>query len=162
MMMAIERKSGNQLGSKAKMLFELMNNISDWELYVNEKTAEIVKKLYETRSMTITGNYFNMKYITVRSHILKAIERISSKRVDFNRNGQSPLAQKLFILMDSPDWKVKLTEHEIMLAEKFKESRNFYAVARDLNLLPGNIAATLYGSTQKLGVIGKIEKNMKK
>lgn len=153
--------TGKQFGNKIKELFELIETTPDWDKYVSDQTAEIVKTLYANKNMNDTLDQLDVKYTTARAHLIRAIERIKEQKLDYLRAGQSKMAQRLFNLMDKPDWEKALTEQEIVLATKFKEKKNFYEVGRELNVAPGNIAATLYGSTQKLGVIGKIEKQKK-
>ena len=153
--------TGKQFGPKIQELFSLMETVKDWEQYVPLESIKIVKKLYELKNMTETTGFFNMKYVTVREHALRASRRIKEKKLDYLRDGRSTLALRLFGLMEQEDWRDGLTEYEVKLAEKFHEVKNFYELGRQLDLVPGNIAATLYGSTQKLGVINKIEKHFK-
>lgn len=163
-----EKKATNkQFGEKTLELFDLMDSTPGWEQYVTKKTADIVKFVKESQSMKETQIKFakenekEMKYTTVRSHILKAIDRIKNKRTDFTRQGKSDLAQELFELMDrTTEWESSVTNYEAELAKKFKEVKNFYELGRELNMAPGNIAGTLYGTTQKLGVIGKIKEGI--
>jgi DNA-binding NarL/FixJ family response regulator len=160
-MSASRNLTGKQFGPKIQELFHLMDTIKDWEQYVPLESIRVVKKLYELKNMTDTSEELDMKYVTVREHCLRAARRIKEKKLDYLRDGRSQLAQRLFDLMDREGWQTGLTEYEIALAEKFREVKSFYELARQLNLVPGNIAATLYGSTQKLGVISKIERNFK-
>lgn len=160
-------KVNKQFGEKTLELFALMEGTENWPQYVTKKTAEIITVLKETQSMLETQQFFanengeEMKYTTVRSHILKAIDRIGNKKTDFRRGGKSELAQELFDLMDNtPDWEDYVTNYESELAKKFKKVRNFYELGRELNMAPGNIAGTLYGTTQKLGVIAKIKEGI--
>lgn len=146
-----------QFGEKTLELFDLMESTENWEQYVTKKTAEIVQSVKDTQSMQETMENFDMKYTTVRSHILKAIDRIKNERTDFSRQGKSDLAQELFKLMEIPNWESTVTHYESELAKKYKEVKNFYKLGKELNISPGNIAGTLYGTTQKLGVIGKIK-----
>lgn len=147
-----------QFGKKTRDLLKLVETTPDWEQYVTDKTAEVVKKLHDNQSMQDTMTELDMKYTTVRSHILRAHERISEKRTDFRRGGKSDLAQELFDLMDSIDgWEQYVTPYEAQLAKQFKDVKNFYELGRNLSIAPGNIAGTLYGTTQKVGVIGKIK-----
>ena len=153
-----KQQSGKQFGGKIKELFKLIETTPEWEKYVAEKTATIVKLLYEKKSMNDTLEILDMKYTTARAHITRAVDRIKEKKLDYLRDGQSELAQRLLNLMEQPDWDKNLTDHEKLLATKFKEKKNFYDVGRELKMTPGNIAATLYGNTQKLGVITKIKR----
>lgn len=153
--------TGKQFGGKVKELFQLVESTPDWEQYVSEQTATVVKTLYKNKNMTETLEELDMKYTTVRAHLLRAIERIETQKKNYLREGQSEQAQQLLTLMDKPDWKVGLTENEINLAETFKKVRNFYEVGRMLNIKPSNVAITLYGSNQKLGVVGKIQKRQR-
>lgn len=159
--MLAQKKINPKFGSKIEELFELIKVEEDWETYVSPRTAEIVKSIYENQSMNKTMQEHNMKYTTVRSHLLRALDRIQEKRTDFKRNGQSDQAQELFDLMDNtPDWKEYVTDKEAELAERYREIRNFYELGRELELHPGNIAGTLYGTTQKIGVVGKIKQRI--
>lgn len=161
--MPVQRNlTGKQFGSKIKELFDIIENTPDWEYYVSNKTKDIIKTLYENKNMTDTLEQLDLKYITARSHIIRAIDRISNKRTDHLRKGKSQSAQELFELMENQNWKEGLTEKEILLAENYKHYKNFYEVGRQLNLAPSNIAITLYGSNQKCGVIEKIKKNKDK
>ena len=135
-----------------------METVENWEKYVTQKTANICKTLYDTQSMNETMEIFDMKYVTVRAHLMRAIERISDRRTDFKREGKSDQAQELFELMDTvPNWKEYVTDHEANMAEEFRKVRNFYKLSEVLGVAPGNIAGTLYGTTQKMGVITKIK-----
>jgi predicted transcriptional regulator len=156
----MEKIVGKQFGSKIKELFLLIEKTPNWDKYVSEQTTKVIKTLYATKNMNDTLEKLDMKYTTVRAHLIRAIDRIKEQRKNYLRDGQSELAQRLFVLMDNPEWSKSLTTYEKTLAEKFKEKRNFYEVGRELNITPGNIAATLYGNTQKLGVIGKIQKQL--
>lgn len=152
------KKKKSPFGAKVNELFEIMETTPDWEQYVTKKTSEICKKLYDNQSMNETMEYFDMKYITVRAHLLRAIERISDKRTDFKREGKSDQAQELFELMDSVEnWKEYVTDNEANMAEEYRKVRNFYRLSESLGVAPGNIAGTLYGTTQKMGVITKIK-----
>lgn len=153
-------KVNKQFGEKTLELMELMDNTPDWPQYVTDKTAEIITFLKESQSMKETEDFFDMKYTTVRSHILKAIDRIKNKRTDFRQGGKSELAQELFGLMDIENWEDYVTNYEAELAKKFKLTRNFYKLGKELNIAPSNIAGTLYGTTQKIGVIGKIKERI--
>ena len=160
-MSAMRNLTGKQFGPKIQELFHLMETVKDWEQYVPLESIRVVKRLYELKNMTDTSEELEMKYVTVREHALRTARRIKEKKLDYLRDGRSALAQRLFDLMDRDGWERGLTENEIMLAKRFREVKSFYELARQLELVPGNIAATLYGSTQKLGVIHKIERNFK-
>lgn len=150
-----------KFGKKMKYLFELIESNPDWEKYVQPKTAHIVKTVYQNQSMIDSEKELDMKYITIRSHLIKALKRIVDKNTDFKQGGGGEQAQELFTLMDDiSEWKEYVTIHEAELAEKFKEVKNFYEVARQFNLSAGNIAGTLYGTTQKIGVINKIKQKI--
>lgn len=155
--------TGSQLGGKVHELFKLIETTPDWEKFVSDQTEHVVKTLYKHKNMTDTLEELNMKYTTARAHLLRAIDRISERRVDFLRKGESKQAQQLFELMDAiPCWEQEVTEREAMLAKKFRKVRSFYEMGRELDQSPGNIAATLYGSTQKMGVVGKLLKRLAK
>lgn len=150
-----------QFGKKTRDLLNLIEKTPDWEQYVTDKTAEVVKKISDNQSMQGTMDEMNMKYTTVRSHLLRAYDRISEKRTDFRRGGKSDLAQELFDLMDNvSEWEIYVTPYEAELAKQFRDVRNFYELGRQLGISPGNIAGTLYGTTQKVGVIGKIKEKL--
>lgn len=154
----MEKKVNKQFGEKTREVFKLIESNPDWEKYVTDNTAEIVKYVKKSQSMQETMQEFDMKYTTVRSHILRASDRIKNKRTDFRHEGRSKLARELFNLMDNVNnWEQYVTTYEAELAKKFKEEKNFYEMGRKLNISPGNIAGTLYGTTQKVGVIGKIK-----
>ena len=153
-----EKKVNKLFGEKNLELFRLMDETPNWEQYVSEKTAAVIKYVKESQSMQATMEHFGMKYTTVRAHILKAIDRIKNKKTDFKRGGKSELAQELFRLMDeTPNWEQYVTHYEAELAKRFRKVKNFYKLGKELNIAPSNIAGTLYGTTQKIGVIGKIK-----
>lgn len=150
-----------KFGDKILELYKLVDETPDWEKYVSKKTAEVVKFVFEKQSTDEAIEHFNMKYTTVRSHLLRALDRVGEKNTEFKRYGKSDQAQELFELMDTnSDWKDYVTDNEAFLAEKFREVKNFYELGRLLNLAPSNIAGTLYGTTQKIGVIGKIKQKL--
>lgn len=154
----LNKKKKSPFGAKVNELFELMETVENWQQYVTKKTADICTYLYESQSMNETMEHFDMKYITVRAHLIRAIERISERRTDFKREGKSEQAQELFHLMDTvSNWKEYVTENEAHMAEEFRKVRNFYKLSAKLGVAPGNIAGTLYGTTQKMGVITKIK-----
>lgn len=161
------KKTNKQFGEKTLELLRLMDETPNWEQYVTEKTGEIITILKETQSIKETQDFFkdengkDMPYITVRSHILKAIDRIKNKKTNFRRGGKSELAQQLFSLMDTTaNWEQYVTHYEAELAKKYREVRNFYKLGEELKIAPSNIAGTLYGTTQKIGVIGKIKEGV--
>ena len=154
--------TGLQLGSKVKELFKLIEETPNWEQYVAPLTKHVVEVLYQKGNMTDTLEELDMKYTTARAHLMRALERISSKKSDKLRGGKSRQSQQLLDLMTGMYWKNGLTNHEVNVAESFMREKNFYEVARQLNMKPGNVAITLYGSTQKLGVINKIKRQLKK
>lgn len=159
--MVEEKKINKKFGKKILNLFQLINADPDWEKYVQPKTANVVKTVYRNQSMINSEKELDMRYITIRSHLIKAAERIKDKNLDFKQGGGGEHAQELFTLMDeTAEWKDYVTNHEAELAEKFKEVKNFYEVARQFNLSAGNIAGTLYGTTQKIGVINKIKQKI--
>jgi hypothetical protein len=157
--MPVTRKlTGKQLGSKIKELFKIIETTPNWEHYVSNKTERIVKIIYEKKNMTETLEILNMKYVTVYKQLERALERIKTKQVNYLRQGQSNKAQYLFKLMENPNWEKTVTEQEALIAKTFKEKKNFYVVAEELDLLPGNIAATLYGNKHRISVTKKLEK----
>lgn len=148
-------------GARSKELFELMDTVENWEQYLTEDTADIVKHLRITESVVETAEHFELKYPTVHANILRAIDRIKNKRTDFKRGGKTKQARELFELMDKVEnWKEFVTDYEAFLAEQYRKVKNFYELGRILDLKPSNIATTLYGSTQKIGVIGKIKEGI--
>ena len=153
--------TGKQLGPKVKELFILVETIPNWEQYVSTNTENIVKLVYEKKNITEVLEQLSLKYVTVYKQLEHALKRIKEKKVDHLRQGCSVHAKHLFKLMESPNWEIGLTTQEVLLAKEFQEEKNFYAVGRKLNLIPGNIVATLYGNTKKIGVIKKLEKKLK-
>jgi len=152
------KKSGEKFGKKTLELFDLIEIDRDWEKYLNEKTCSVIKTLLRTRSMKETMEEHNMIYITVRSNILKAIERIKNKDTTFYREGKTNFAQELFHLIDNvEDWEQYVTPEEARIAKEFRELKNHYMVARKLHIKPSNVASALYGNTQRFGVITKIK-----
>jgi DNA-binding CsgD family transcriptional regulator len=157
----MSQEINKQFGKKTRDLLNLIDTTPDWEQYVTDKTAEVVKMIHVNQSMQDTMDELDMKYTTVRSHLLRAFDRISEKRTDFRRGGKSDLAQELFDLMDNVDnWEAYVTNYEAQLAQQFRDVKNFYELGRQLSIAPGNIAGTLYGTTQKVGVIGKIKEKL--
>jgi hypothetical protein len=164
-----KRPINKQFGKKIRALFELIENTENWEQYVTDETAEVVKYVYDVQSIKIAESGLNMLGVTIRAHLLRALDRITDKNTEFKHGGKSELAQELFNLMDTvPNWEKYVTEYEALLAKTFREVRNFYKLAEVLGLNKvnaegkvisgaGNIAGTLYGTTQKMGVIGKIK-----
>lgn len=150
-----------KFGDKLIELHQVIDETPEWEQYVSKKTAEVVNYVIESQSTDDAMKHFDMKYTTVRSHLLRALERVSTKKTDFKRYGKSEQATELFDLMDNtPNWKEYVTDNEVFLAEEFKKVRNFYELGRMLDLAPSNIAGTLYGTTQKIGVVGKIKQKL--
>ncbi|AEO93775.1 gp517 [Bacillus phage G] len=160
------KDTNKRFGEKTLELFDLMEKTPDWEKYVSEKTGEIITFLKETQSMKETEDFFGeggepMPYITIRSHILKAIDRIKHKKTTFRQGGRSAKSKELFRLMEiTPNWEEYVTHYEAELAKKYREVKSFSKLGEELNIAPSNIAGTLYGSTQKLGVIGKIKEGV--
>jgi DNA-binding NarL/FixJ family response regulator len=148
----------NRFGSKVNKLFNLIDETDNWERYVSNKTVRIIKTLRKNQSMKDTLRELDMKYTTARAHLVRAIKRIKNKKTKYLRKGQSKKAQQLFELMETTsNWKEPLTDREVKLANFFKRYKNFHKVGRKLSLAPSNIAGTLYGNSQKLGVIGKLK-----
>lgn len=154
--------TGNQFGSKIKELFTLIEKTDNWEQYVAPQTAEVVNTVHDLKNMTEALEQLNMKYTTARAHLMRALDRIENKKLDRLRDGLSRQAQKLLDLMENDEWKDGLTDREIEIAEMFRETKNFYETARQLAIQPSAVAITLYGSTQKLGVVNKIKRNLSK
>lgn len=161
--MSVKRNlTGNQYGAKVKELFKLIEETDNWEQYVAPQTKEVVMNIYNKGNMTEALEEMGMKYTTARAHLMRALERITSRKLDGLRDGLSRQSIKLLDLMENESWKEPLTEREIELAEKFRETKNFYEAARQLNIPPSTVAITLYGSTQKLGVVNKIKRHLTK
>ena len=155
------KQVNKRFGQKTLRVLELMETVPEWEKYVTDKTAEVLKYLRETQSIEQTKTHFGMEYTTVRSHILRGIDRIENKKTYYRRNGQTELAQELFELMENtPNWEEYVTHYEAELAKNFKKVKNFYKLGKQLNIAPSNIAGTLYVTTQKIGVIGKIKERI--
>lgn len=154
-----EKEINKKFGKKILDLFEVIQNDPNWEKYVTEKIANVIKVVYKNQNMIDSAIELNMPYITIRSHLIQATKRIRSKNTKFREVGEHAL--ELFKLMDETEnWKDYVTNHEAELAEKFKEVKNFYEVARQFDLQAGNIAGTLYGTNQKIGVIKKIKQKI--
>lgn len=154
--------TGNQFGSKIKELFTLIEATKDWEKYVAPQTAEVVNTVYDLKNMAEALDKLDMKYTTARAHLMRALERIGNKKLDRLRDGLSRQAQRLLDLMEDENWKDGLTDREVEVAEMFHDTKNFYEAARQLDISPSSVAITLYGSTQKLGVVNKIKRNLSK
>ena len=143
--------------TKTEELLTLVAATPDWRTYVGPITEEVVAVLLRERTLAKTANATSMRYTTVRAHVLLALERIKAQRTDFLRYGRSTMAQELWdILAQQPDWAQHLTSHEVAVVRSFIRHRNFYLVGAELGIKPSNAAAVLYGSTQKLGVVGKL------
>lgn len=141
---------------------EVVKKDENWRDYVNTETVVLIEDLFKYQNLTIVAKIHNMKYISLRSKYLTACKRIKNKSKDYMRNGKSEKAQKLFGLINKlPDWKKGLTDTEILYTEKFLKLKNFHAVGKELNSAPSNIAGTIYGTTQRSGVMEKLEKNYK-
>ena len=160
--MTKRKLTGNQLGSKVKKLFILIENIDNWEKYVAPSTVKVVKTVYELKNMTEALEKLDMKYTTARAHLMRALERIDKKKLDHLRNGLSSKALELFSLMNTDNWKDGLTDREIEMAETFRETKSFYEAARKLSISPSVVSITLYGNTQKVGVLKKIKNKLNK
>lgn len=160
--MATERNlTGKQLGPKVRELFELIESTPEWDKYVSTKTKEVVECVYKHKSMINATEELDIKYITARSHLMRALDRIKQKKTSSLRGAESTKAKMLFNLMDSYDWKKGLNKKEIEIAEAYREQKNLYQVGRILNIAPANVSGILYGNTQKLGIINKIIQNHK-
>lgn len=147
----------NRNGKKTEELLDIMECTPEWGNYVTNKAKLVLTTLYKTKSMSDTLVELNMKYNTARSHMIRGLERIKNKKKNHLRNGRSEKAEELFNLMENKNWKNNLTVKEIELAELFRQHKNFYRIAEIKDLSPGNIAGTLYGNSQKPGVVGKIK-----
>lgn len=158
-MPVVRNLTGKQFGSKIQELFKLIETEENWEQYVSDDAKKIIKSLYKNKNMTNTLEELNIKYPTARAHIVKSLERIQNKKLNYLRNGKAVNAQELLKLTETPGWEVNLTQREISLVNEFKDCKNVYEVGRRLNVSPGNVYATLYGNTQKQGVLSKIESN---
>lgn len=154
--------AGNQFGSKVKELFTVIEKTNNWEQYVAPQTARVVNTVHDLKNMAEALKKLNMKYTTARAHLMRALDRIENKKRDGLRGGLSRQANILLTLMENPKWKGCLTEREIEVAEKFRDTKNFYEAARQLNIQPSVVAITLYGSTQKLGVLNKVKRYLAK
>lgn len=160
-MIKTDKDINAKLGTFVLELFDLINEQEDWEKYLTPATVKTVKTIYETQSMNETCEILNMKYVTVRSHLIKAVDRISNKRTNFRRGGKSEHAQELFDLMDSVEnWKSFVTDQEAMLAIKYREVKNFNELGRQLGLAASNIYNTIFGNTRLIGVVGKIKQGL--
>ena len=149
----------NKFGKKMKELCDVVAAEPNWRNYVEGNTVTLIEDLFTIQNLTVVSEKHDLTYTNIRAKYLVALDRIKAKKTDRIRNGKSDKAQHLLSLLDSTeDWELPLTEREITYAKLFKEHKNFYEVGRILNIPPSNIAGTLYGTSQRLGVVGKIEK----
>ena len=151
--------TGKQLGSKVKELFKLIENTPDWDKYVSNKTKKVVECVYKHKSMINATEELGVKYITARSHLMTALNRIEGKKTFSLRGAESGKAKTLFSLMEYENWKNGLSNKEIEIAESYRKYKSFHEVGRRLNMAPANVSGVLYGNTQKLVVINKIIQN---
>lgn len=162
--MTAAREYNKKFGKKILDLFKLINEDENWEKYVQPNTANVVKTMYKLQSFIDAERELDMKTTTIRSHLLRALSRIEEKKTDHKRDALGDLSIELFRLVDSTEnWKDYVTNHEVELVETYRDVKNFYEVARLLGLNEnnaGNIAGTLYGTTQKIGVIGKLRQGI--
>ena len=149
----------NKFGKKMKELCDVVAADPNWRDYVEGSTVALIEDLFTIQNLTAVANKHNLTYTNIRAKYIVALERIKNKKTDKIRNGKSDKAKHLLeLLEDTKDWTVPLTDREITYATLFKEHKNFYEVGRILQTKPSNIAGTLYGTSQRLGVVGKIEK----
>ncbi len=154
-----EKSTYNKFGKKMKELIELVKTTDDWEKYVENNTVCLINDLFKYQNLSVIMEKHNISYMNLRTKFLVAAKRIKDKDNIKIRSGKSKKAQHLFSLIEStPNWKDALTKTEIEYVTLFQKYKNFYAVARQLDLQPSNIAGKLYGTTQRTGVIEKLEK----
>lgn len=148
----------NKFGKKMKELCEVVAAEPNWREYVEEGTVELIEDLFVIQNLSLVIEKHDLNYPNIRAKYLTALDRIKSKNTSKIRNGKSDKAKKLLDLIDgSDDWKTPLTDKEILLADLFRKHKNFYEVGRILDIKPSNVAGTLYGTSQRKGVINKIE-----
>lgn len=151
----------NKFGKKMKELCDVVATEPNWRDYVESNTITLIEDLFTIQNLKVVSEKHNLSYSNIRAKYLVALERIKAKKTDRIRNGKSDKAQHLLRLLESTsEWQLPLTEREIAYAELFKKHKNFYEVGRILDVKPSNVAGTLYGTNQRLGVVGKIEKYM--
>lgn len=149
----------NKFGKKMKELCDVVAADPNWRDYVEGSTVTLIEDLFTIQNLTAVSQKHNLTYTNIRAKYMVALERIKAKKTDKIRNGKSNKARHLLeLLEETKDWEVPLTEREIAYATLFKQYKNFYEVGRILKTKPSNVAGTLYGTNQRLGVIGKIEK----
>lgn len=149
----------NKFGKKMKELCEVVAMEPNWRDYVEGNTVTLIEDLFTIQNLKAVSEKHDLTYTNIRAKYLVALDRIKAKKTDRIRNGKSDKAQHLLRLLETTDeWQLPLTEREIVYAELFKKHKNFYEVGRILNTQPSNVAGALYGTSQRLGVVGKIEK----
>ena len=146
-----------RFGKKIYELLDIVKTTENWQEYVSEQTVTIINTLKTKNNIVEVLEELDIKYTTAHAHLIRAIKRIQEKDVEFLRDGKSPNAKKLFELMNTPEWQKSLTDKEVLIALAFRKYKNFYDCGKALKIAPSNIAAVLYGNSQKKGVIKKIE-----
>ena len=142
-------------------LKKLIEEDPEWEKYIESNSAELIEKLIEFGTIKQTSEFFNLDYQSVRGKIERSIKRIKEKNQNGLRGGQSQKAKKLKRLLEltsEEELKKILTENEYKFTKKYLECENFNEVARTFDISPSNVMITLYGSKNRAGVIGKLEK----
>lgn len=149
----------NKFGKKMKELISLVESTENWEEYVEPNTVVLINDLIAKENISSVMEEHDLSYNNLRAKYLTALDRIKNNNKERIRNGGSEKARLLFDLVDSTaNWKSVLTNREIKYVESFKTHKNFYEVGRILNAKPGNIAGTLYGTSQRDGVIDKLKR----
>lgn len=148
----------NRFGKKMKELIELVKVTKDWETYIEGSTVILINELLTMQNMGDIMAKHDFTYTKLRVKYLIALDRIKGKKKDRIRDGKSEKAKKLLDLIESnPNWKDCLTARQVKYANSFKEFKSFYEVGRQLNVNPSNVAGTLYGTNQRVGVLGKLQ-----
>ena len=149
----------NKFGNKMKKLISLVGEVEDWREYVEPRTAKLIEDLLQLENISLVMEKNKISYLNLRAKYMVAIDRIETRKTNYIRAGKSDKSKKLFELIEQvPNWESALTPMEISYVKEYKELKNFYAVGRQLDVSPSNVAGALYGTRQREGVIRKIEK----
>lgn len=157
--MSINKSSlENQLDKKVQELITLVENYKNWEEYVSEDCQILIKTIIKNKNVSDSLKELNIKYSTARARLIRSINRIKNKNTSFMRNAKTIKAKELILLTEKDGWQNNLTNYEIMIVKEFKQVKNLHETGRRLNMSPSNVYATLYGNSQKQGVLNKIKK----
>lgn len=147
----------NKFGKKMKELIKVVNETEGWEEYVEDNTVILINDLLIIQNLGAIMIKHDISYTNLRAKYIVASERIKTQNNSRIRFGKSGKARQLLDLVSStPDWMKALTDREITYVNAFQKFKSFYEVGRKLDVKPSNVAGTLYGTNQRVGVIGKI------